>query len=113
MRSEVTGIRIIRSGQAFTQRRGTLPPRRAHPSLLLLAEKPADGGLDALLLGGLVERILAAVGAAAAAAAVPRQAGRDEGKAVRRGGAEGRAKPMGRYLTCGTPGGRPAWRPDG
>lgn len=31
-----------------------------HPALLLLAEKPPDGGFDALLLGMLVEGVLAA-----------------------------------------------------
>lgn len=39
----------------------------AGPALLLLAEEAADGGLDALLLGGLVERVLAAVAAAGVA----------------------------------------------
>lgn len=41
----------------------------AGTALLLLAEEPADGGLDALLPGGLVQRVLAA---AAAAGVAPR-----------------------------------------
>ena len=49
----------------FTQGGGALSAWLPHPPLLLLAEQPADGRLDALLLAGLVERILTAVGAAA------------------------------------------------
>ena len=41
---------------------------RTGPTLLLLAEQTPDGGLDALLLGSLVERVLAAVTAARVAA---------------------------------------------
>ena len=37
------------------------------PALLLLAKQAADGGLDALLLRGLVQRVLAAVAAAGVA----------------------------------------------
>lgn len=49
----------------FTERSRSVPPRLAHPSLLLLSKKPTDGRLDAFLLTGLVKRVLAAVGAAA------------------------------------------------
>ena len=38
--------------------------RVSGPALLLLAEQAADGGLDALLLRGFVQRVLAAVAAA-------------------------------------------------
>lgn len=69
-----------------TERSGPLPPGLAHPSFLLLPEKSPDGGLDAFLLTGLVERILAAVGAAA----ICREtwAGRDE-EGNQRGGGRG------------------------
>lgn len=49
----------------FTKRSRSIPPRLAHPPFLLLSKKPTDGRLDAFLLTGLVEGVLAAVGAAA------------------------------------------------
>ena len=59
----------------FTKRRRSVPPGLAHPPLLLLSKKATDGRLDAFLLTGLVERILAAVGAAT----ICRETGGDEG----------------------------------
>lgn len=59
----------------FTKRSRSVPSRLAHPSFLLLSKKPTDGRLDAFLLTGLVERILAAVGAAA----ICGETGRDKG----------------------------------
>ena len=44
--------------------RGLLAPWGAWSTLLLLAEEAPDGGLDALLLGCLVQRVLTAVTAA-------------------------------------------------
>lgn len=44
-----------------------LPAREPGAALLFLAEQAADGRLDALLLGGFVERVLAAVAAAGVA----------------------------------------------
>lgn len=52
----------------------------ASPSFLLLAKEASDGGLDALLLGRLVERVLAAVAAAGVAALAVLQAGQTEGQ---------------------------------
>lgn len=49
----------------FTKRSRSIPSRLAHPPFLLLSKKPTDGRLDAFLLTGLVEGVLAAVGAAA------------------------------------------------
>lgn len=43
---------------------GRVLARDAGSSLLLLAKEASNGGLDALLLGRLVERVLAAVAAA-------------------------------------------------
>lgn len=41
-----------------------LPTGVARPALVFLAKQAADGGFDALLLGGLVQRVLAAIAAA-------------------------------------------------
>lgn len=52
----------------------------ASSSLLFLAKEASDGGLDALLLGRLVERVLAAVAAAGVTALAVLQAGQTDGQ---------------------------------
>lgn len=54
---------------------GRLLPRNAASALLLLPKQASDGRLDALLLGCLVEGVLAAVAAAGVAALAVLQAG--------------------------------------
>lgn len=56
----------------------------AGSSLLLLAKEASNGGLDALLLGRLVERVLAAVAAAGVAALAVLQAGQTGGEGGKR-----------------------------
>lgn len=64
-------------GPVLTKGGGAFAAWRAQSSLLLLPKEASDGGLDAFLLAGLVQGVLAAVGAAA----VRRQAGREEDQA--------------------------------
>lgn len=59
-----TAARTLWETRTWPQR---LPAREPRAPLLLLAEQAADGRLDALLLGGFVERVLAAVAAAGVA----------------------------------------------
>ena len=63
----------------FTQGGGALSAWLPHPPLLLLAEQPADGRLDALLLGLLVVQRVLAAGHAAQGAGLGLQRGRHPG----------------------------------
>lgn len=50
--------------------RGSIPAQLDQPALLLLPEQAADGRLDALALGALVQGVLAAAAAAGVAALI-------------------------------------------
>lgn len=53
-----------------TVSRGSIPAQLDQPALLLLPEQAADGRLDALTLGALVQGVLAAAAAAGVAALI-------------------------------------------